>query len=85
MGASMRPVLKYPGSKWNIAGKLSCLIPEHHSYVEPYFGSGALLFHKPASDMETVNDLDSEVVNLPVHPEGFGKALPPGGDNALLP
>ncbi len=64
MGASMRPVLKYPGSKWNIAGKLSCLIPEHHSYVEPYFGSGALLFHKPASDMETVNDLDSEVVNL---------------------
>ena len=64
MGASMRPVLKYPGSKWNIAGQLSCLIPEHHSYVEPYFGSGALLFHKPASDMETVNDLDSEVVNL---------------------
>ena len=60
----MRPVLKYPGSKWNIAGKLASLVPEHHSYLEPYFGSGALLFHKPPSAIETVNDLDSEVVNL---------------------
>lgn len=60
----MRPVLKYPGSKWNIAGKLASLVPEHHSYLEPYFGSGALLFHKPPSAIETVNDLDSEVVNI---------------------
>lgn len=57
-------VLKYPGSKWNIAGKLVELIPPHHSYLEPYFGSGALLFNKPPSDIETVNDLDSEVTNL---------------------
>lgn len=40
------------------------LIPEHHSYVEPFFGSGAVLFNKPVSDIETVNDLDSDVVNL---------------------
>ncbi len=60
----MRAVLKYPGSKWSIAPKLVELIPEHHSYVEPYFGSGAVLFNKPPSDIETVNDLDSEVVNL---------------------
>ena len=59
-----RMVLKYPGSKWNIAGQLVNLIPEHHSYVEPYFGSGAVLFNKPASDIETINDLDSDVVNL---------------------
>ena len=60
----MRTVLKYPGSKWNIAGQLVNLIPEHHSYVEPYFGSGAVLFNKPISNIETVNDLDSNVVNL---------------------
>lgn len=60
----MRNVLKYPGSKWNIAGQLVNLIPEHHSYVEPFFGSGAVLFSKPVSDIETVNDLDSEVTNL---------------------
>lgn len=56
--------MKYPGSKWNIARQIVSLIPEHHSYVEPYFGSGAVLFNKPVSEIETVNDLDSEVTNL---------------------
>lgn len=60
----MRTVLKYPGSKWNIAGKLVELIPPHHSYVEPFFGSGAMLFSKAPSDIETINDLDSDVTNL---------------------
>ena len=60
----MRQVLKYPGSKWNIARNLVELIPPHHSYVEPYFGSGAVLFNKPVSKIETVNDLDSDVTNL---------------------
>ena len=60
----MRQVLKYPGSKWNIAGKLTELIPEHHSYVEPFFGSGAVFFSKPPSAIETINDLDSDVTNL---------------------
>lgn len=57
-------VLKYPGSKWNIATQLVNLIPQHHSYVEPFFGSGALLFNKPLSEIETINDLDSNVTNL---------------------
>lgn len=60
----MRRVLRYPGSKWKIARQLVSLIPPHHSYVEPYFGSGAILFNKPLSDIETVNDLNSDVVNL---------------------
>lgn len=38
-------------------------MPLHHSYVEPYFGSGAVLFNKPVSNIETINDLDSEVTN----------------------
>ena len=60
----MRNILKYSGSKWNIARHLVELIPLHHSYVEPYFGSGAVLFSKPPSRIETINDLDSDVVNL---------------------
>lgn len=32
--------------------------------MEPFFGSGAVLFNKPRSNIETVNDLDGSVVNL---------------------
>lgn len=38
--------------------------PPHHSYLEPFFGSGAVLFNKLRSNIETVNDLDGNVVNL---------------------
>jgi len=60
----MGKVLKYPGSKWNTAGKMVGLIPPHHSYVEPYFGSGAVFFRKLPSDIELINDLDNDVPNL---------------------
>ncbi len=61
---NMRRVLKYPGSKWNLAHELVKMIPEHHTYCEPYAGSMALLFTKSPSPIEVVNDLDSDVVNL---------------------
>ena len=60
----MKNVLKYPGSKWNIASQIVDLIPKHHSYVEAFFGSGAVLFNKQPSNIETINDLDLDVVNL---------------------
>lgn len=56
--------MKYPGSKWSIARWIIDFFPEHHSYLEPFFGSGAVLFNKPRSHIETVNDLDGNVVNL---------------------
>ena len=56
--------MKYPGSKWSIADWIISFFPEHHSYLEPFFGSGAVLFNKPRSHIETVNDLDGNVVNL---------------------
>lgn len=60
----MNAIVKYPGSKWSMANFIISLFPEHHSYLEPFFGSGAVLFNKPRSNIETVNDLDSNVVNL---------------------
>lgn len=56
--------MRYPGSKWAIANWIIGFFPEHHSYLEPFFGSGAVLFNKNRSDIETVNDLDGNVVNL---------------------
>ena len=60
----MKAVMKYPGSKWRLADWIISFFPEHHSYLEPFFGSGAVLFNKPRSNIETVNDLDGNVVNL---------------------
>ena len=47
-----------------MASWIISFFPEHHSYLEPFFGSGAVLFEKPLSKIETVNDLDNDVVNL---------------------
>lgn len=60
----MNAIIKYPGSKWSIARWIISHFPKHHSYLEPFFGSGAVLFNKARSDIETVNDLDGNVVNL---------------------
>lgn len=60
----MKATMKYPGSKWSIAQWIISFFPKHHSYLEPFFGSGAVLFNKPRSNIETVNDLDGNVVNL---------------------
>ena len=60
----MKSVLKYPGSKWRIAEWIVSQMPEHHSYLEPFFGSGAVLFNKVPSKIETVNDLDNKVYTL---------------------
>ena len=60
----MRTVLKYPGAKNRLASWICSYIPDHEVYLEPYFGSGAVLFNKPRSHIETVNDLNGEVVNF---------------------
>lgn len=60
----MNMVLRYPGAKWRIADWIISHMPQHKSYVEPFFGSGAVLFNKPQSAIETANDLDDDVTNL---------------------
>lgn len=60
----MKTLIKYPGSKWRIADWIISFFPEHHSYLEPFFGSGAVLFHKERSHIETINDMDGDVVNF---------------------
>lgn len=57
-------ILHYPGSKWTMANWIIEHMPEHHTYLEPFFGSGAVLFNKQPSKSETINDLDGQVVNL---------------------
>lgn len=60
----MKAVLKYPGAKNRIAGWICSYIPKHDVYLELFGGSLAVLFNKPRSHIETVNDLHGEVVNF---------------------
>ena len=60
----MNAILNYPGAKWGMAEEIVNLMPRHRSYLEPFFGSGAVLFNKPPSAIETVNDLDGDIVNF---------------------
>lgn len=60
----MKAIMKYPGSKWGSAPWIIQNFPDHHSYLEPFFGSGAVFFNKPRSDIETINDINGDVINL---------------------
>lgn len=60
----MNSILNYPGAKWGMAKQIVSLMPPHRSYLEPFFGSGAVLFNKPPSAIETVNDIDGDITNF---------------------
>lgn len=57
----IKTILKYPGAKNRIADWIVSFIPEHKVYLEPFFGGGAVFFHKQKSRIETINDLDNNV------------------------
>lgn len=56
------PPMPYFGGKTLLASRIAQLLPPHGHYVEPFAGSLAVLLAKAPSRMETVNDLDAEIV-----------------------
>ena len=60
------PPFPYFGGKSSIASVVWEAIGECENYVEPFFGSGAVLFLRPggAGRVETVNDADGFVANF---------------------
>lgn len=58
----MKPPAPYFGSKARVADWIISLLPAHDHYVEPYCGGLSVLFAKPQAAMETVNDLDGELM-----------------------
>lgn len=72
------PVLKYRGSKWRLAPWILRHFPPsstYTTYIEPFFGSGAVFFAKPPTKHEIINDLSGEVVNLFQVLREHGRAL----------
>jgi DNA adenine methylase len=56
--------LSYIGGKNRLAAKIISLLPDHIAYVEPFAGGAQVLFHKPPSNVEVLNDLDFDIVNF---------------------
>ncbi len=63
-GGKTVSTLQYPGGKKRIAKWIISFMPPHHSYIEPFFGTGGVFFAKQPSDIETINDIDGEVINF---------------------
>lgn len=64
MSTDIKAVLRYPGAKWQQAGWIIKHFPPHQTYIEPFFGSGAIFFSKRPSEYEVINDKSGTVVNL---------------------
>ncbi|MEV4234060.1 DNA adenine methylase [Nocardia sp. NPDC049737] len=60
----MKPPMAYYGGKTTIAARIAGMLPAHGHYVEPFAGSLAVLLTKPAVRMETVNDIDGDLMTF---------------------
>lgn len=58
----MKPPIAYYGAKVTIGAQIAAVLPPHEHYVEPFAGSLAVLLAKRPSRMETVNDLDGDLM-----------------------
>lgn len=75
----MKPPFTYYGSKGLLAPWVASMLPEHRLYFEPFAGSAAVLFAKPRSIHEILNDVSVSVTTffrvLRDRPEDLRRAL----------
>ena len=80
----------YFGGKRSIAGAVWARFGQVDNYVEPFFGSGAMLLSRPdVAGLETVNDLDGFIANfwraVAADPDAVGRYVDwPVNENDLL-
>ncbi|MCX5528990.1 DNA adenine methylase [Streptomyces sp. NBC_00006] len=60
----MKSPVPYFGSKLRVAPWIVSLLPDHDHYVEPFAGGLSVLFAKTPAGMETVSDLDGELMTF---------------------
>ena len=52
------------GGKTDLAKWVCEHLPPHETYVEPFFGGGAVLLRKARSKFEVANDVDKAIINV---------------------
>ncbi len=60
----MKTPVTYYGGKQKLVTTILPLFPEHVLYTEPFAGGAALFFAKEPSEIEVLNDLNSELINF---------------------
>jgi DNA adenine methylase len=55
---------KWVGGKSRLRKQIIALLPKHTCYVELFSGAAWVLFGKPPSNVEVLNDIDQELVTL---------------------
>jgi DNA adenine methylase len=75
----MRSPIKWAGGKSRLRKHIIELLPEHTCYLEPFCGAAWVLFGKPQSPVEVINDIDGELINffriIKSRPEEFIKSF----------
>lgn len=71
--------IKWVGGKSRLRKQIVSLLPAHTCYVEPFCGAAWVLFAKPLSQVEIINDIDGELINffrvVKAKPEDFLQAF----------
>lgn len=60
---TIKPLLKWVGGKRQLLPAIHAALPEFNHYYEPFLGGGAVLFSL-TPEKATVNDLNSELINV---------------------
>ncbi len=56
--------ISYYGGKQKLISTILPLIPQHELYCEPFVGGGAIFWSKEPSNVEVINDTNSELINF---------------------
>lgn len=64
MTTYQRTPISYYGGKQQMLRHILPLIPKHKTYIEPFFGGGAVFWAKQPAQVEIINDLNAHVINF---------------------
>ncbi|TMR92128.1 DNA adenine methylase [Nonomuraea basaltis] len=59
---ALRPPFQYYGATGKLAPILASLLPKHEVYYEPFARSAAVFFAKDPAEIETINDIDGDLI-----------------------